>query len=227
MESCFCPVWLSGLLRQLIQFPVNACCISLGPLCQIPPLNHPGSWFSMRAACPSFNCMIWHKQKEILCWGREYSAASDFSCQLIRICRVPTRSNGIRKKMQCVPVCVSNNCIIYVNRTNEGGNVKANIDCQLQDSRHKKPLLLCYAQRERTVIAGILNSADSIMLCCPSHAGAVKKRCLLFRGSKHRVSQIKEMPHSTFITLLRLLVRGLEALSVIATAEALCCESIA
>lgn len=97
---------------------------------------HPGSWFTMRPACPSFNCMIWHKQKEILCQEREYNAASDFSCQLIRICRVPTRSNEIRKKMQCV-WCVSNNCIIYVNRTNEGEVLKQIliIDLKIQGKR--------------------------------------------------------------------------------------------
>lgn len=43
--------------------------------------------------------------------GSEWHAASDFSCQLIRICWVRTRSNEIRKKMQCVwyafPITVS------------------------------------------------------------------------------------------------------------------------
>lgn len=63
---CLC---LSGLLGQPIQFPVSVCCVSLCPVCQIAPLRHLGSCFTMRPACPSFNCMIGHKQKEMLCWG--------------------------------------------------------------------------------------------------------------------------------------------------------------
>lgn len=68
-------LWLWRLLGQRIQFPGNVCFISLCPVCQITPLRHLGSWFPTTPACPASNCMIGHKQKEILCW-RERMACS-------------------------------------------------------------------------------------------------------------------------------------------------------
>lgn len=79
---------------RLLHFPL--------PVCQIAPLLLLGSRFTRRPACPSSNCMIGHKQEKSSAGGREWHAASDFSCQLMRICWVPSRSNEIRKKMQCV-----------------------------------------------------------------------------------------------------------------------------
>lgn len=65
-------------------------------------LCHRGACFTVRPGRPSFNCLIGHKQRKCVAGGREWHAASNFPRQLNKICCAWTRSNEIRKKMQCV-----------------------------------------------------------------------------------------------------------------------------
>lgn len=80
--------------------------------------------------------------------GSERQAASDFSCQLIRIFWVQTRSNEIRKKMQCL-VCVSYNCIVHVNRMNDRETLKQILNISLKTQRQEARAYVLWQERKK------------------------------------------------------------------------------
>lgn len=150
----FCPVALVMFVSVGSPWATNTIfceCLLCFPVPCLSNCFPPSSWhwFTRRPACPSFNCMIEHKQKEILCCGeRDRQAASDFSCQLIRIFWVQTRSNEIRKKMQC-PVCVSYNCIVYVNRMNDRETLKQILNISLKTQRQEARAYVLWRERKK------------------------------------------------------------------------------
>lgn len=135
--------WATNIVScgHLLHFPL--------PVYQNAPLLLLGSWFTMRPACPSSNCMIGHKQNKAFAGEREWHAASDFSCQLMGICWVPSRSNEIRKKMQCV-WCAFHLTITYVNRMNKGDISQQILNVSFKIQRQEG--FLCCTWRERKCI---------------------------------------------------------------------------
>lgn len=72
-------------------------------------------------------------------------------------------------------VCVSYNCIVCVNRMNEGEILKQILNVILKNQGQDARACVLPGEREKknVYIGGILNPVDSIMLCF-FHAGTVK-----------------------------------------------------